>query len=71
MILNYLIGLGIMVGFVVYPIIFNTIWHKLTGEDMMDNNAGLIGYMFMPYVLTMAFVMILAMPLIIGKGIMG
>lgn len=69
MILSYLAGLAIIAGFVIYPIIFNTIWYKLTGEDMLDNNAGLIGYIIMPYILTMAFFMVLAMPLIIGKGL--
>lgn len=70
MILNYLVGLGVILGLIAYPIIFNTTCHKFTGEDMMDNNAGIFGYIFAPYLFAMAFLMILMLPLIIGKIIM-
>jgi hypothetical protein len=72
MFILYIKGLLAIVGFIAYPLLFNWIGTKIFKDyDPLDNNYGAIGAMILPYVLTLAVVMILLIPLVIGKELFG
>ena len=67
--LDYLQGLGAIIGFSAYIIVFNMLWYRLTGESLSDNDFGFVGAVMLPIVFTFGFIMILLGPYIIGKSI--
>jgi hypothetical protein len=72
MFLLYIKGLLAIIAFIGYPFLFNWVATKIfPNYDPMNNNYGAIGALFLPYVLTLAVLLILLMPLLIGQELFG
>jgi len=69
--MQYLIGLGILVAMIVYPILFCWCSYKLTGDHLCDGEYGFLGGFMFAYIFPLAIAMILALPLVIYQSIFG
>lgn len=65
----YLYGLVSMIAFIIYLIIFNYVWYKVTGEDNGSENV--FGYLFIPIVIPIGIGVLILLPFIIGKEVLG
>lgn len=66
---TYAIGVAAIVGFILYEILFCYAWKKFSGDDLMDNNYGILGAMVLSFVIPLAAGLILLFPFLIGKAI--
>ena len=65
MILIYLKGLGVIIGAIVWIVIFNYGWWKLTKEKLWEGE--ILVVILMPWIILTGILVIFSLPLIIGE----
>lgn len=68
-IIDYLKGLLVIIGFFGYPFVFNHLFKKWFGEDLWMSELGPVGAILFPYMITIAGYMALILPLLVGRVI--
>jgi len=67
-ILDYLKGLGVIVGWISYTVVFNIVWAKVTNKKMWNEDNPL-AVIFGPTLLTAGFGLIMMVPYFVWQAI--
>jgi hypothetical protein len=69
--LEYIVGLSAMVGFIGYVYLFIVGWKKFCKDDLLDTEHGLIGAVILSVIVPLGFFIVLLVPFLIGRTIVG
>ena len=69
--LEYIVGLSAIVGFIGYVYLFIVGWKKFCKDDLLDSEYGIFGAGILSVIIPLGIFIVLLVPFLIGRTIVG